>query len=377
VRTPSILAVILFAACATGDVAAPCPAAAGDLVITEIFADHAGVAGASGADRGHEWIEIYDASARAIDLDGVAITRSRADGAGARTHRMQPVTIAPGAYLVLGDVDPAARPAWIGYGYGTDLGALGNGGGGRLAIACGDVEVDAVTYAGAVAGRSLELDGRAPPDATGNDDPARWCAADPPTSTEFEPANFGTPGFANAPCVAPPAPGMCVDDDTGAARPIVAPGPGMLRISEVMADPTAVADRAGEWIEVEAAADVDLIGVQLGGATLDATPVVVGPGCARLAAGGLALFARSADASANGGLPAVDGTFHASLANSHGAAQLGVGGAVIDRVTWDAARPGVSLQRDGDRSCDAPAGTPTYDGADVGTPKRPASVPCP
>jgi hypothetical protein len=355
----------------------PCPAdlRAGDLVITEVFADRAAAPGASGADAGHEWIELYDASPRAADLTGVVVTLARPDGSSPRTLAITGGVIEAGAYFVLGDVDPAAAlPSWVDYSYGRALGAIANTGG-RLSIACGAEELDAVTFGASKPGRSLQLDGSAAPAADASEDPDRWCVADPAAATEFEPMNFGTPGDANPACVAAPPPGTC--DDGGVFRAIEAPAAGQLAISEWMADPKAVGDGDGEWIEVVALDEVDLNGVQLGGASLATAPVVGGPACVHLARDERALFARDDDPARNGGLPAVAGRFAFALDNAHGTAQLGYGGVAIDNVAWDAATPGVSIQRDGGAQCDAPAGTPAYDGTDVGTPGAAPAVACP
>jgi hypothetical protein len=136
-RIVGALAPIIYMCACDGRDAAPACAdlAAGDLLITEIFADHAAPPGTSATDAGHEWIEIQNASAAPIDLAGVAITASRPDGSSAKTHVMRSIVVAPGAYLVLGDVDPDAAPPWVDYGYGGALGELFNAHGGAIAIA--------------------------------------------------------------------------------------------------------------------------------------------------------------------------------------------------------------------------------------------------
>ena len=92
-------------------------------------------------------------------------------------------------------------------------------------------------------------------------------------------------------------------------------------------------------------------------------------------------FARSDDASVNGGLRSVLGMFSFNLANSAGshALRLTVDGRLLDAVTWTAAAvPGVSSQLDPSRSdpvrndtvgsfCPTPAGV-RYGLGDRGTP---------
>lgn len=554
---------LVIAACGGDSSSTQCKAMLlpGDLVITEIFADYAAPAGSSGADTGKEWFELYNASSRPLDLQGVVLTLSRPDGSSAKSHTMTEATVAPGGYLVLGDVDPAQLPAWVDYGYGSDLGEMFNTSGGKLAVACNGTEVDHALYADVKSGFSQQLDGNTTPDYTANDDLARWCVADNASSTEFDPSNFGTPRAANQGCMVvtmgqcndngtmratvPPAPGDlvitevmpspskvsdttgewfevlatkdvdlnglgldragdtskpnlvsgtdCIHlaagsyavfaksgdsvmngglppiagtfsfsmvagstttpgdvqildgttvidavtwtssasgkskaldpdfatadandmtqywcdgsapygagdlgtpgavnahctilpppgtcNDNGTNRPIVSPTAGQLKITEWMPDPAKVADTAGEWIEVQAKADVDLNGLQLGAATLGTTPVVVSADCVHVASGGYALFARTIDPATNGGLPAVDGKFSFSLANSGGTAQVGVGGTTLDTVTWATAKSGASIQIDGAaKQCTAPTGTPAYNGTDLGTPRAAFTTACP
>src|SRR5690606_25208488 len=128
-----------------------------------------------------------------------------------------------------------------------------NSDGGKLALKCGDSEIDSAVYELVKSGRSRQLSNLGPPDYIANDDPANWCEG---KDTEFEPNNFGTPGEDNdcAPVVA----GACTED--GAMRPVVSPAVGDLVITEVMPNPAAVGDTDGEWVEVHALADVDLNG---------------------------------------------------------------------------------------------------------------------
>src|SRR4051794_9111526 len=107
---------------------------AGDLVISEIFADYGAPAGSSGADDGKEWFEIYNASDAPIDLEGLTITHSKPDDTMAHQHDMASLTIAAGDYAVLADVDPQFVTGFIDYGYGPDLGSFFNTNGGKIVI---------------------------------------------------------------------------------------------------------------------------------------------------------------------------------------------------------------------------------------------------
>src|SRR5436305_934227 len=74
---------------------------AGDLVITEVFADYQAPAGGTGADSGKEWFEIYNASDHPIDLKGLTLVSSKPDGTTAKSHEMTEITIAPGQFMTL------------------------------------------------------------------------------------------------------------------------------------------------------------------------------------------------------------------------------------------------------------------------------------
>src|SRR5262249_10210028 len=177
-------------------------------------------------------------------------------------------------------------------------------------------------------------------------------------------------------------PGKCVDN--GAQRDIVVPQLGDLIITEVMADPAAVADAAGEWFEVAVARDVDLNGVEIG--TTPGTPLVVlgGDACRRRTMGTYLVFAHTTDGGMNGGLTAVEDTFAFGLANGGGSLYIGADGNVLDQMTYTAAATGasravdpthVSAAQNDDVGnwCDA---TSTYGVGDKGTPGAP-NDPCP
>jgi hypothetical protein len=87
------------------------------------------------------------------------------------------------------------------------------------------------------------------------------------------------------------------------AATLLTPLPGDLVISEFLADPDAVSDVAGEWLELHntRSHDLDLLGFELSDLSSDShlisTPVVV-------PAGGRVVLARNADVASNGGLVA-------------------------------------------------------------------------
>ncbi|MBP9085522.1 MAG: lamin tail domain-containing protein [Kofleriaceae bacterium] len=372
---PLTLGVALAAGCGPDAPADSCKGILpGDLVISEVFSDYAAPAGQSGADAGQEWFEIYNASGGAIDAKGLTLIHSRPDGSKAEQHVVTAGAIGSNSYFVLGNVDPDLAPAWVNYGYGTELGEMFNTGGGKLTLTCGTTEVDVAQYDMVKSGRAREFDGSVLPEYQANDDLARWCEA---SGNEFSQGNFGSPGE-KSDCI-PVLAGVC--NDNGTMRATVAPMPGELVITEVMPSPGAVSDTVGEWVEIEAKADVDLNGISLdrvGDST--AADVLTAPDCLRLAAGSRAVFAKSSDAAMNGMLPSVVGTFKFSMVAgsvaSPGDVQILAGNTVIDAITWTKSTSGKSLAVD-PAAADAASnddesnfcnGTVTYGLGDFGTP---------
>jgi hypothetical protein len=363
---------LLLAACGPRASSAPaCTAmlSAGDLVITEVFADSA-----DGADAGKEWFEVYNNTSNPVELEGLALISSRPDGSAPETHHMRELVVAPGQYLTLGNAAPEDVPPYVDYGYGGDLGSLFNTGGGKLALQCGETEVDAAVYDDVKPGHSRELTNTQTPDAMLNDDQANWCEGD---ETEFEPNNFGTPGQDND--CQPLVVGAC--NDNGTMRTAVPPAIGDLVITEIMPKPKVVSATVGQWFEIEAMTDVDLNGVGLDRANdALAAEVIESADCVHMAAGTFAVFARSDDMTANGGLSAL-ATFTFSLDPTANAdVEVVYGDDVIDQVTWTSSTSGASLQLDPGKtdaaSNDDPAnfcdGTVAYDtvgtASDLGTP---------
>lgn len=174
----------------------------------------------------------------------------------------------------------------------------------------------------------------------------------------------------------PPTGPTCRDED-GSERPLMAPEPGDLVITEWMANAGAVPDTNGEWLEVLVTADVDINGLQLANDPGLADLVLPDDGdCIPIEAGRRLVFARSADPALNGGLPDVFGVFEFSLANSGGGIFVGRGGDLLDAVTWQTSTHGVAWTLDpgaenpdendlADEVCLASA---PYGAGDLGTP---------
>lgn len=349
----------------------------GDLVITEVFADFTAASGSSGTDTGKEWFEIYNAKDQPIDLEGLGITHSRTDGSRPHTHTVSQGVLAPGRFFTLGNAAQDLVPAYVDYGYGADLGDLFNTDGGKLALSCGDSEIDSAVYDTIKEGHARELTGAQAPEYTLNDDQASWCHAN---DTEFEAGNFGTPGADND--CRPIVVGQC--SDGGTLRGAVAPAPGDLVITEVMPSPTEVGDTTGEWFEARVMNDVDLNGVGLDRARdSNIKPdLITSADCVHVQAGSHLVFARSTDMTVNGGIPAtsIAGTFRfamiAGTTTGPGDVAIVAGTTVVDAVTWTRSSPGKALQLDPDlidsisndtesNFCDA---TASYGPGDLGTP---------
>ena len=341
----------VLAACGPSDEEGGCKdkLLAGDLVITEVFADYAAPTGGAGTDEGKEWFEVYNASDRPVDLEGVIVTHGRPEGGttAPKSHVMGAITIAPGTYLTLGNSTRDLLPAYVDYGYSDELGEFFNSNGGKLDLKCGDTLVDSANYEGIKSGRSREFTAAMPPDYTTNDDQINWCEA---SGTEFEASNFGTPGQDND--CRPSVAGQCADGQ--GSRPTVAPEAGQLVITEVLASPGAVSDTVGEWFEAKALSSFDLNGLALDRTTDSANPrVIESADCLHVNAGDYVVFARSADAAMNN-LPmnSVKGTFTFALVAGStatpGDVQILYNDQVIDAITWTKTTTEKALQLDPD-----------------------------
>jgi hypothetical protein len=353
----------------------------GDLVITEVFADYVAPSGQSGADAGQEWFELYNAGTKPVDVSGLTLLHSRPDGSKENSHVVatdrNEITLIPGAYLVVGNLDPAVPldgSPWVTYAYGNDLGELYNSGGGKLTLRCGSTEVDVANYDGIKPGKSRQFDGSTEPEYQINDNLERWCES---SNNEFAAGGFGTPGE-RSDCT-PVVAGMC--SDSGIMRPTVAPVAGDLVITEYMASPSKSDDAKGEWVEVQAKSDVDLNGLVVDRAgDSSAGDVITDAACLRIAAGSYAVLGKSADVATNGMLPAISALFKFSIvsgsAASPGDIQLLAGATVIDAVRWTKSSNGKSRALDPNAStaasnddesnfCD---GSTAYGAGDFGTP---------
>lgn len=176
--------VVILVGCARDPAMALCPElAAGELVVTEF--------------RGPQspddtvWVEIYNASGRSLDLEGLKIRFRKKDGSSEIDVLVRrPLQASAGAYVVLGLVqDDSSRPAYIDYGFAGDFMQ------GFLPAAAVDVVscdhlIDRAVY-DVLPKMGTHSLGTRPPDANANDIPASWCD---------NPAPAGTPQQPNPPC---------------------------------------------------------------------------------------------------------------------------------------------------------------------------------
>jgi hypothetical protein len=303
----------------------------GDLVVTEVHANP------DGSDGEGEYIELFNATGGLLPLDGLRLIASRADGASPKAHRFSGVSIDSGRYFVAGNAPVDSMPAHVDYSYGKTLGSLRNSDA-VVAIRCGDMLIDEVSYERTIDGRALELDGRLAPDHELNDDAGHWCTT-PEGVDELSPGNFGTPGSTNSPCEVGRMEGTCLEG--GSERAIRLPAPDGVRVTEWMANPEG-ADADFEWVEAWFASDIDLNGFQLGPAP-DALEVVVDQEvCVPVDAGARVVFGASPAAA-----PRVDAELEFSLGNSgERSVVVGVDSIVLDRVDYDGTVEGVSWQVD-------------------------------
>ncbi|MBW2224036.1 MAG: lamin tail domain-containing protein, partial [Deltaproteobacteria bacterium] len=256
--------------------------APGDLVITEVHANP------DGSDGDGEYIELFNATGASLNLDGLTLATSRADGASPKSHRLVGGSVDAEGYFVVGNAPVGSIPAHVGYSYGGALGSLRNSDA-VLSVRCGDMLIDQVRYERTVDGRALELDGRLVPDHELNDDANNWCAT-PEGVDDFSTGNFGTPGASNSLCEVVRVEGLCLEGGSG--RAIRTPEPGGVRITEWMANPEG-ADADFEWLEASFDTEVDLNGFQLGPAPDALKAIIDQEECFPVGAGARVVFGAS------------------------------------------------------------------------------------
>ena len=302
----------------------------GALVITELLSNP------EGADEDREYIEIFNSSRAAVDLDGVVLSTARLDGQLVKSHRFVDARVDAGDYFVVGNAVAGSASTVVDYSYGSALGSLRNSDG-EVALFCGDTLLDRVSYERTTDGRALQLDGALTAHPVTNDEPERWCDA-PAQAFALGDGSFGTPGAPNPACTPDRAPlGTCIE--AGKRRSAVRPGAGDVRIAEWMANPDGP-DADLEWVELLVSRDVDLQGLELGPADGELAPVFAGDDCFPVDAGTRVVFGASPAAA-----PRVDADLAFTLGNTGPRSIVAaLGGTVLDRVDYDSTVEGRAWQ---------------------------------
>jgi len=303
------------------------------------------MANPAGADANLEWVEVlFSAEA---DLNGFQLGPAP-DALMTLVDQDACFPVGAGERVVFG-ASPAAAPR-----VDAELGfSLGNSGERSIVAGLNGIVLDQVYYDGTVEGRAWQL---APND--------ELCVAR--TQDAYISDNFGTPGESNPLCPLVLGPGMCMDD--GTPRQIVSPSSGEASITEWMANPLAVGNRDGEWLEVRFENAVDLNGLVLSDLSTSSNPIEA-EDCLEVVPGRHVLFARNANPMENGGLEGVDLELSLSLNNSDETIVLRVGDQVLDSVSYARAKAGVAVQVDAlGNVCDA---VQAYGDGDLGTPGAP------
>ena len=307
-----------------------------DVRITEWMANP------DGPDADLEWIELGFAAD--ADLNGLRLGPS-IEELTTVVEEGRCVPVGAGARVVFG-ASPAAAPR-----VDAELGfSLGNSGSRSIVAAVDGAVLDRVIYEETVEGAAWQID-----------DEGVLCLAG--SANEYALGNVGTPGEPNPACPPVLERGMCLDG--GVSRPIVSPSLGEAWISEWMADPAAVDNRLGEWVEIGVDAPVDLNGLTLKDLTASST-TLDDDACLAVDAGSRVVLARSLDPRANGGIEDVFAELSLSLNNREETLTLSANGAMLDVVTYARSESGASTQLD-DLGNVCVASSPYGDG-DLGTP---------
>ena len=276
-------------------------------VISEFMANPAAV-----SDNDGEWIELFNAGSAPLDLDGWTLDKT--DGSRSFTVS-QSFVVPPGGYAVLARRSDFAANGGVAAGYDyPNAFALRNGDDGLLLRDPDGIERDRVTWgAGSLpvqAGQSWAL--------ANSLDPASWTLSQAVWSGSA--GDFGSPGSSSVAAGAPPPASTPAPVDPPADTPTPLPlapiptGPTTLVLSEFLADPAAVSDSNGEWLELFNAGDaaINLRGWSL--ADLDSDRHVIGADVL-VEPGTYVVLARSGNVAANGGVAAAYSYSGLSLAN--------------------------------------------------------------
>ena len=363
---------------------------AGDLVITEIMANPMAVADDDG-----EYVELYNASTRDVDIDGLVLSYSDTEAFALAAGK--PLIIKSGTYAVIGEYANKDKNGGYDSLFAYDKKFNLPNAGGAIILSNKAGVVDKVVYenGGAMwpsvaAGKSMQLN----PDHLSGDNAngMNWCIG---TKT-FGAGDVGTPGAANEACPADKdrdgvvdlsdtctavqnadqkdtdgdgigdACDNCKDDknadqldtdkngvgDVCQAAPVVELAEGAVIVTEFLPDPATVTDAKGEWIELynPATAAVDLYGHTL--STKSGDHLFTGGGKFVIKGHSYFVVCANTDPKQNGGVTCDSGWDPSTmLVNSGGFIKLSGPKATVFNVSYDANddKAGVANQLSGDK----------------------------
>jgi hypothetical protein len=319
----------------------PLPLPPPRLWISELMADPEAVQEPAG-----EWLELYNADAQPVNLYSWTLT----SGPDASFTILTDLWLPPGGYLVLAYSDNAGENGGIVPAYAYSKLYLPNANGSLTLYAPDGQEVDRVDWGtpsdsaavsqAIIAGASLERTSFARPGV--------WVPAHAVWPGSW--GDRGSPGMGYLPPTLTPT-ATPLPSPTATVTPPPA-SPPALYLSEFLADPAAVHDDQGEWLEI---ANADSIAVNLNGwslADLDGDWHTIRADL-WLQPGDYAVLARHGDAAANGGVAARYVYDRLTLVNEADELRLlAPWGVDVDRVDWGPSSPaglrisaGVSLER--------------------------------
>ena len=335
------------------------------MVITEIMQNPAAVSDTAG-----EWFEIYNAANQAVDLNGWTIADAGVDHHRIQTPNGEPLWLPADSYLVLGRNTDSSSNGGVLIAYRYAGFTLGNTDDEIILLDGAGTEIDRVAYDGGPAfpkpdGASMQLirpdldNATAPTGASrpipGPAAPATAAPQAPPTRSYSQrprpqrPPHLPRPLHTNRAhsdehgylvCDTATPTQTATQAHTPSPTPSVTPAkanPSDVVINEIMQNPKAVSDTAGEWFEVHNPTDhaVDLNGWTIKGAGSEHHHISNG-GPLWLPAGGYLVLGRNADSSANGGVPVTYRYAGFTLGNADDEIILLDGtGTEIDRVAYD------------------------------------------
>ncbi len=302
---------------------------AGDLLITEIYANPPGTDGDA------EWFEILIvAKDAAIDFSGIGIRREIDGPVVATIDADLCLTGTPDTYLTLGrSLDPGANGGiTLDYAYGSGL-TLANDGG-YVGLVLGDQLIAGYAYGEVTDGRSLSYDGGS----------KEWCDGSMPFGEE---GGFATPGSLNPPC------GVATCLQGGLPVTAQVPLPGEVEIVEVFPNTPGKEVPEREWFEIRVTGgrEIDLNGLEIWNDpdAINAIHTIESDSgdCLRVQPGGHVVLARS-DIVVLNGLPSgsIIAVYEALSMQSEGHLLLRYAGNTIDATDWILSEDGRAVQKD-------------------------------